>query len=321
VTSVTLADAAGYYHGQSVRRNLFYAVILCASAVAAVGFAAMRAGFLRLQRINELKSNFVASVSHEFRAPVASVRLLAENLDRSKTPDPERQQEYFKLIVRECDRLGNLIENLLSFSRQERGQRAAIELKPVDPIDIVKQAIAILQPIAQKRGIVIELINEDCGLASDPGSCILEPKIPKTAVPHQSAGSPNSTKVLGDSRALMQVFLNLLDNALKFSQPQSIVKIVWSFSRFLEKECMAISICDSGPGIARAEFERIFEPFYRIGSEMTRETAGVGIGLSLVKQIIADHKGGIYLRSLPGQGCTFTILLPCGKTHAGDGCD
>jgi signal transduction histidine kinase len=309
VTSVSLVDAAAYYHGQNVRRNLFYVVILCASLVSALGFAIMRAGFRRLERINELKNNFVASVSHEFRAPVASVRLLAENLERRTTPDPVRQHEYFKLIVQECDRLGNLIENLLSFSRQERGQARPVELKSIDLIDLVTQAVAVMQPIAQKRGIVIKSqVDASAELSKDPGVCILEPKgLERAPVIHNE--SSHFITILGDSRALTQVLLNLLDNALKFSPPQSPVEVLCSNLRIREIDCAAISIRDSGQGIDPREFQRIFEPFYRIGSEMTRETAGVGIGLSLVKQIVSAHNGGIYLRTIPGQGSTFTILF------------
>jgi signal transduction histidine kinase len=311
VTSVTLVDAAAYYHGQSVRRNLFYVVILCASAVAAAGFAAMRAGFRRLQRINDLKSNFVASVSHEFRAPVASVRLLAENLERKTTPDPVRQQEYFRLIVQECDRLGNLIENLLSFSRRERGQVTSFELKRVNLGDLVKQAVAIMEPIAQKRGVKLVLkLDSDGGFSNDPGSSVLEPKRIEAALSPEDGHSGRPTVILADSRGLMQVLLNLLDNALKFSPPQSAVEIFCAGVRYRETGCTAISIRDSGPGIDSSEFRRIFEPFYRVGSELIRETAGVGIGLSLVKQIVADHNGGIYLRSVSGQSSTFTVLFP-----------
>src|SRR6185295_16263192 len=121
---------------------------IVASALAAfIGFLAARRAFLRTQQLSEMKSNFVSSVSHELRAPIASVRLMAENLERGKVTDTTKQHDYFRFIVQECRRLSSLIENVLDFARIEQ-RRKQYELEPTDIEALVAQTVKLMEPAA-----------------------------------------------------------------------------------------------------------------------------------------------------------------------------
>ena len=131
--------------------------LLAMSALAAfVGFFAARGAFYRQLRLNEMKSNFVSSVSHELRAPIASVRLMAEGLERGKIAGAEKQNEYFKFIVQECRRLSSLIENVLDFSRIEQG-RKQYEMESTDLVALTNQTVKLMETYAAERQVKIAL--------------------------------------------------------------------------------------------------------------------------------------------------------------------
>ena len=232
----------------------------------------------REQRLNAMKSDFVASVSHELRAPVASIRLMADALVASKITPPTIR-EFHQLISRESTRLAALIENVLDFSRIERGRRhwqfAECDLAP-----IVLDCVRMMEPVAAERGL----------------SLTIKP----TPMPDLTA--------MADTGAIHQALINLLDNAIKFSPADAVVTI--SLSSDETRHHWQVAITDEGPGIAAAEHQRIFERFHRLGNELRRETQGTGIGLSVVKAIAEAHCGTITLRSQPGCGSTFVLSIP-----------
>jgi len=261
----------------------FGALILGAVFAAIVGLLAAQRAFRRQWQLNEEKSNFVSSVSHELRAPIAAVRLMAENLARGKISGPERQDEYFHFIVQECRRLSALIENVLDFSRIEQG-RKQYEFEPANLAALAEATVKLLAPYAAEKGVRLEFV-------------------PDLRAP--------IAELLLDGRALQQAIVNLIDNAVKHSPPGETVTVGIACP---DGNVVHLWVADHGPGIPSAEHEKIFERFYRLGSELRRETQGAGIGLSVVKHIIDAHGGRIRVHSEVGQGSRFTIELPAGQT-------
>jgi signal transduction histidine kinase len=261
------------------RARLFGGLVLGAAFAAVAGLVSARRAFGRQLRLNEMKSNFVSSVSHELRSPIASVRLMAENLERGKIPEATRQREYFRFIVQECRRLSSLIENVLDFSRIEQG-REQYEFEPTNMIAVAQTTVKLMEPSAADKEVKLETGN-------------IAP-----------AAKPIELNV--DGRAIQQALVNLIDNAIKHSPKGETVTVG------IEVNChvFCLSVSDHGPGISAAEHEKIFERFYRLGSELRRETQGVGIGLSVVKHIVTAHGGRIVVQSEPGKGSRFTIELP-----------
>ncbi|MEI8040165.1 MAG: HAMP domain-containing sensor histidine kinase [Verrucomicrobiota bacterium] len=306
VLQLYVADQALLF--SSYRRHaLLLAGLVAASAFASlVGVIASWLAFRRQLRLNELKSNFVSSVSHELRAPIASVRLMAESLERGKVPEPTRQQEYFRFIVQECRRLSSLIENVLDFSRIEQG-RKQYDLEPTDLVALTRETVKLMQTYAAERGINLQL--------QFPGA---EGNQPSTA----------DYQLPADGKALQQALVNLVDNALKHSPKGDIVTVGLEApspqpgaqphaSRITHHASpLRLWVEDRGEGIPASEHERIFERFYRRGSELRRQTQGVGIGLSIVKHIVEAHGGRVVVRSAPGEGSRFVIELPLAPAAA-----
>jgi signal transduction histidine kinase len=267
-------------------------LIVLAAATALVGFFAARRAFYRQLRLNEMKSDFVSSVSHELRAPIASVRLMAEGLERGKIQEPAKQHEYFKFIVQECRRLSSLIENVLDFSRIEEG-RKRYEMESTDLVALTQQTVKVMETYATERDISITL---RVGGAASPVDL--------------------------DGKAMQQALVNLIDNAIKHSPKGSNIAVGLDFNHAptgAQSSSVLLSVEDHGEGIAASEQDKIFERFYRVGSELRRETQGVGIGLSIVKHIVEAHGGTVTVRSSPGRGSRFTIELPAANngTRAG----
>jgi signal transduction histidine kinase len=282
-------------------RSLRFGLLIVASAVAAfAGFIAARRAFLRTQQLSEMKSNFVSSVSHELRAPIASVRLMAENLQRGKIPDAGKQHDYFRFIVQECRRLSSLIENVLDFARIEQG-RKQYDLEPTDVVALVQQTVKLMEPAAAEKKVTLHLdgVPRSAGLPLGANDGVAAEQRAE-----QGLGAP-----LLDAPAIQQALVNLLDNAIKHSPNAATVTIAASLNPQLST--LNLSVADTGPGIPREEHEKIFERFYRRGSELRRETPGVGIGLSIVKHIAEAHGGRVVVESQPGKGSRFTIELPC----------
>ena len=276
---VELADPDALY--ASYRRRLWLAagLVLAATLAALGGLAGAWRAFGRQRRLGEMKSNFVASVSHELRAPIGAMRLMTESLERGTVTDAGRQQEYFRIIGQECRRLSSLVENVLDFSRIDRGSRQYV-FEPVDLDALVARTVELMRPYAGERQVT---------LAQAP----------------TAAGAAARLRRI-DGEAIQQALTNLVDNAIKHSPAGAIVSVELR----ADAASARIFVEDDGPGIPPEEQERIFEPFYRLGSELRRDTQGVGIGLSIAKHIAEAHGGRITVDSSPGTGSAFTIVLP-----------
>ncbi len=333
--TVYLTSPAALFERQRTRTFWFGLLIACSTMAAVIGLLAARRAFLRQQQLAEMKSNFVSSVSHELRAPIASVRLLAESLERGKISEPAKQGEYFRFIGQECRRLSSLIENVLDFSRIEQG-RKQYEIEPTDLGALVAQTVKLMEPYAAERGVKLALSrigqgnvgqgNKDSDQkVSDPHS--LDNHSPDSAVP---------LELNMDDRAMQQALVNLIDNAIKHSPRNEVVTVGLEVRRRDElcesqinsaqsepsvtrpsgaplnpqPSTLNLSVTDHGPGIPASEHAKIFERFYRLGSELRRETQGVGIGLSIVKHIVEAHGGHVRVESEPGKGSRFVMELP-----------
>jgi signal transduction histidine kinase len=260
------------------RARLFGALIGAAVLAALAGLITARRAFYQQHRLGEMKSNFVSSVSHELRAPIASMRLLAESLERGKIAETAKQQEYYRFLVQESRRLTSLIENVLDFSRIEQG-RKEYQFEPADLDALAAETVQSMVPAAVEKQVELAWLP-----GPGPGplpSC--------------------------DGLALQQALINLIDNAIKHSPAGARVTVGREDAA---PNLIHLWVEDHGPGIPPDEHEKIFERFYRRGSELRRETQGVGIGLTIVKHIIEAHGGRVLVRSAVGQGSRFTLELP-----------
>jgi signal transduction histidine kinase len=272
------------------RQHMWIAVglVLLASAAAGLGLAGAWRAFRRQQQLAEMTTNFISSVSHELRAPLASVRLMAESLDQDRITDHDRRKSYFRLIVQECRRLSSLVENVLDFSRIHQG-RKRYEFEPIALATLIRQTVRLMEPGAEERQVTLALSEPESGSEE------LQPT--------------------WDGQAVQQALVNLIDNAIKHAPPGQTVKI--AYAAVPQKGdgvpgSIHLTVEDPGPGIPAEEQERIFEPFYRRGTELRRETKGIGIGLSIVKHVAEAHGGRAYVRSAVGRGSLFTLELPLG---------
>ena len=269
-------DPAALERSLQNRQAVYFGSLAAVFAALVSGVFLTARAVRREAEFSRLHSDFVATVSHEFRSPLTGIRQLTELLESGIVKTDERRQEYYHLILQESDRLTHLVENLLDFSRLEAG-RKEYRMEAIDSSFWLEET------------------------ATGARSLRLSTDIP--------AGLP---AVRGDRHALSSVVGNLMDNALKYSPPNRPVQLV---ARTVSGK-LSIAVTDQGPGITREEQSLIFERFYRGGGELSRQVKGAGIGLSLVKRIVEDHGGNVSVVSNPGEGSTFTIELPINREHA-----
>lgn len=258
------------------RRRTLQAATLAAAVllVLLVGYLALR-DVMREVQLSSLRSNFVAAVTHELKTPLTSIRLLAETLRLKRTRDPDAAEDLLAAIGDETERLSRLVDNVLSFSRIEKGVRT---YQPVDLSlpDAVHTAVQRFQSILSQSGF--QLRQE-----SDDGKYV----------------------VRADPEALDQALFNLLGNAVKYSGQAREIRL----GLFRQGEGAEIRITDYGIGIPQLEQQRIFESFYR-SPVAARETAGAGLGLALVRHFAEAHGGRVSVSSELGAGSTFCLWLP-----------
>jgi signal transduction histidine kinase len=263
---------------QAVRRQVM--LFMCAFGVLLVVIAAGTVLTWRLTRreaeMAQLKSDFVANVSHDLKTPLSVIRMFGETLEMGRVTDETRRQEYYGVIARESERLSRLIENVLDFARIEGGRRTySIAPTAVEPV-IRDTLEAFSHPLASDGYKVDVRVPQDL------------PDVPM------------------DGEAIAQALSNLVDNAIKYSAERKSLAIE---ARLADGE-LAISVADTGVGIPREEQSRIFEKFYRAGRSETQGRRGSGVGLALVRHIAEAHRGRVTVESTPGEGSRFTLWLP-----------
>ena len=253
--------------------------LLVVAAMAVLTLLAIR--LLRRQAVlARLKNDLVATVSHELKTPLSSMRVLVDTLLDSSKIEERKAREYLQLIAQENDRLSRVIQNFLTFSRMER-KKHTFDFTVVSPRHAIDAALAAMR---ERFGA--------------PG-CRCEVQV--------QADLPD---VMADSDALATALLNLLDNAWKYSE--DIKHIVLRVHA--EKGNVIFSVRDNGVGIAPHEVKKIFQAFHQADSRLSRKGSGCGLGLSIVQNIVSAHDGKISVDSEPGRGSTFTISLPVAFT-------
>jgi signal transduction histidine kinase len=229
--------------------------------------------------VSRMQSDFVAAVSHEFRSPLTSIRQLSEMLAEGRVPAQERRQVYYETLVSESTRLQRLVEALLNFGRMEAGVRK-YRFEEMDAASLVEKVVAEFEPQIAASGRHIEL-----------------------------EGANNACRIDADPEALSVALRNLVDNALKYSPGSPTVWVQWGE----ENSHVAIRVRDRGMGIPAFERRAIFQKFFRGTAAAAANVKGSGVGLAMVRHIVAAHGGEISVVSEPGEGSTFTILLPAGE--------
>ena len=228
-----------------------------------------------LMRLEEVRRDFVANASHELRTPLAAIRGFAETLLESAGLSPEDQKNYLEVIHRHAQRLSSLVEDLLELSTIE-SRTLRLEIAPVDVARTAENLIADSRLRLDERKITASLRSDGRPLA------------------------------LADARALDQVLGNLLDNALKYTEPGGTIEV--AVEARLGR--VRVSVADSGIGIPPEDTARIFERFYRVDRARSRALGGTGLGLSIVKHLVQAMGGEISVKSALGKGSTFTFTLP-----------
>jgi two-component system phosphate regulon sensor histidine kinase PhoR len=225
-----------------------------------------------IRRLENHRREFVANVSHELRTPLTAIHGFAETLAANDF-EPERRKQYVEVITRNAERLRALIEDLLELARVEGGKRA-LTPEPIDAAAFVAALLRELRPRLEARGL--------------------------------TAACSGAARVLADRRALEQIVQNLLDNAVKYTEPggRIEVRLAQSGAR------VRIDVADTGIGIPERDRARVFERFYRVDKARSRDLGGTGLGLSIVKHLAQALDGDISLASTEGGGSTFTVTLP-----------
>jgi two-component system phosphate regulon sensor histidine kinase PhoR len=239
-------------------------------------------------RAQEARSDFIANASHELRTPLAALSGFIDTLKGHARDDEEAREKFLDIMSGEANRMRRLIDDLLSLTRIEQNEH----VPPVDEVDIhgaVGEAAAALQGLAGLDRVTLSIEPSD--------------------------GLP---PVLGDRDELVQLFQNLIHNAIKYGRSGGTVRI--GFSRQPEDSTVpgrhggasliAVAVQDEGEGIPRESIPRLTERFYRVDVRRSRERGGTGLGLAIVKHIVSRHHGRLLIDSRPGEGSTFTVLLP-----------
>lgn len=229
-----------------------------------------------IKKLAKVRSEFVANVSHELKTPLTAIKGFVETLQEGAFEDKETSQKFLNIIQEHTQRLETLVNDLLNLSALESKEtKLIIEQTPLKTL--VESAMGLLKKKLEDKKHRLLL------------------KIPPALPP-----------LLVDRSKMQQVFLNLLDNAIKFTPSGGTITV----SAFQNHNSIRIDVQDTGIGIEQHHIPRLFERFYRVDKGRSRELGGTGLGLAIVKHIVQSHQGKISVQSTPGQGSTFTISLP-----------
>lgn len=261
--------------GRNFVLNFSLALMMLVLLGGAVGL--MLRGAMKEMKLSQMKSDFISNVSHELRTPLSSIRVFAEFLRLGWIDEPARIRETGGRIEAESQRLTQLIDNILDFSRIESGRKEyRFEKTSLDTV--VQNALKIVEAPSQRANFKIDYEN----LTLNSPQCVI------------------------DRDAMTRALVNLIDNAVKYSRTSKNIVIKVDQNG----DFATVSVIDHGIGIPLSDQQRIFEKFYRAGSSLVHDVKGTGLGLTIVKHIVDAHHGRITVDSKPGAGSTFTVFLP-----------
>jgi two-component system phosphate regulon sensor histidine kinase PhoR len=227
------------------------------------------------ERLDRVRTDFVANVSHELKTPLAAIRGCAETLVDGALDERATALRFSERILEQCRRLEELLDDLLTLSRLESPEPLRAPER-VDLAELAREAVELVAARAAAKPVTLEL---------EPGA---------------------APAVEGDWESLLRLLTNLLDNAIKYNRPGGAVAV-----RLGERDSLAtIEVADTGIGVPPAHRARIFERFYRVDTGRAREEGGTGLGLAIVKHVAQAHRGRVEVESEPGVGSTFRVLLP-----------
>lgn len=274
--NVTLTSAEELAENVARRRVLEMVLVALSGLVVIAGIIVVLLAAARERRLSQLKSEFVANVSHELKTPLSLVRMFGELLQSGRVESPDKREQYLQIIVDESERLGQLIENVLDFARVERGKVA---------YDMTEGGV----------GEVVARAVEACRMRADREQVRLDIVIPG-----------GSDTALRDEGALEVAVINLVDNALKYAKSGELVRVeVRQVTGYTE-----VRVSDCGPGIPAEDKKRIFERFERGRGAQEQKVRGSGIGLALVKHIAEAHGGRAWVEPNQPRGSTFVFTIP-----------
>jgi signal transduction histidine kinase len=257
-------------------KSVYFSIITVVLLAVALALAGLWHNARAQVRLAQKKDDFLSAVSHELRTPLTSIRMYSEMLEKNWVKSKDKVGEYYKNMRQESERLSRLIENVLDFSRIQRG-RKRYSFSVGDVNECVAGVIEMMRPYAAQHGFAI---------ASDLSDMKPAPF---------------------DSDAVTQIVVNLLDNAIKYAQKAE-DRMVLVRTRAADGYVL-IEVEDHGPGVPHRQKKKIFEEFYRIGSESTRETTGTGLGLALVKRFAEAHDGFVQILNARPSGAIFRVGL------------
>ena len=227
-------------------------------------------------KLAQIKSDFVSNVSHELRTPLALISMFAETLEMDRVPSEEKKVEYYKIISQETNRLGRIVNTILNFSKMEAGQRK-FNFIETDLNSILDKILNTYKFHLQNKGFKLTFEKDE-----------------------------NDKSIYADEEALSEALINLIDNAMKYSKETKEISIKTGSG----KDFSFVEIKDKGIGIKDEDQRKIFDKFYRVPTGLVHNVKGTGLGLTLVKQIVDNHKGIIELKSKFGKGSTFKLSFP-----------
>ncbi|WML37299.1 ATP-binding protein [Clostridium sp. OS1-26] len=232
-----------------------------------------------MKHLEKMRSEFVANVSHELKTPLTTIIGFVDTLKRKAGEDREKRQRFLGIITEEVERLKRLIEDILLLSHLEN-QSSLNNLEEVNIYKELDNIVYMLTPSASKKSICIDLIIKK-----------------------------NFILYVKNKDWFKQAVINLIDNAIKYTQPGGSIKVL----SYVKEDKAFVSVKDNGAGIPKEDVVRVFERFYRVDKSRSRNQGGTGLGLAIVKHIISELEGSIYLNSELNKGSEFIIQLPLNR--------
>ena len=257
-------------------RDWYFSIIAVVLVAVSLGLVGLWRNLRAQVKLTQKKDDFISAVSHELRTPLTSIRMYTEMLEKNWVKSDEKRGEYYQNMRQESERLSRLIENVLDFSRIQRG-RKKFSFQLGDVNKCVERVVEMMTPYAQQAGFVIEREFEDIG------------------------------EIAFDSDAVMQIVINLVDNAIKYAGGGQEKRITVRTKR--GGKYVLIEVEDRGPGLAHSERRKVFDEFYRCEDESRRETTGVGLGLALVKKFAVAHNGFVEILGAKPSGAILRVAL------------